>query len=63
MPFMGFKNFADCVKKQKAKGKSDLSARKICGSLQKKAEGSKLTDEEEKILEQEKIESWIEQVL
>lgn len=38
MPFSGFKDFGECVAKMKADGKSDESAKKICGSLQAKEE-------------------------
>jgi len=41
MPFAGFKNFEACVRKQKRKGKSEESAKKICGSLQARAEKRK----------------------
>ena len=41
MPFAGFKDFAACVAAQKSKGKSDLSARKICGTIQAKVEGAR----------------------
>jgi len=40
MPFAGYKNFDVCVAAQIKKGKSEKSARKICGYLQKKAEGN-----------------------
>ena len=49
MPFAGFKDFAACVAAQKKKGKSDESAKKICGALQKKAEGET----------KEKTQAWI----
>lgn len=39
MPFAGYKDFGACVAAQTRKGKSPLSARKICGALQAKAEG------------------------
>ena len=45
MPFAGYKDFSACVTAQKKKCKSDESARKICGALQKKAEG-KITEDE-----------------
>jgi HK97 family phage prohead protease len=38
MPFSGYENFAACVADQKSKGKSDESAKKICGALQAKTE-------------------------
>jgi len=41
MPFAGFKDFADCVQKQKQKGKDDMSAKKICGSVKSKVEDTK----------------------
>ncbi len=40
VPFGPYKDFADCTSQQKAKGKSDESANKICGSLQSKMGGS-----------------------
>lgn len=40
MPFSGFKNFSSCLTAQRAKGKSQESAEKICGYLQAKAEGT-----------------------
>jgi hypothetical protein len=46
MPFMGFKDFDDCVTKQKAKGLDDSSANKICGSLQSKTQGASLSEDE-----------------
>ena len=62
MPFSGYKNFQACVTAQKKKGKSDESARKICGYLQKKAEGlnRELTEEE---YNQVATAMWIEDVL
>jgi hypothetical protein len=64
MPFAGFKNFAACVAAQKKKGKSDESAKKICGALQKKAEGKHLTDDELMALCLESAEAqWISEVL
>ena len=56
---MNFKNFDACLAAQKKKGKSDESARKICGALQKKAEGNFTQEEYNKILTQ----IWIEDVL
>lgn len=38
MPFAGFENFEACVLDQRGKGKSDESARRICGALQAGAE-------------------------
>ena len=38
MPFSGYANFAACVKDQKNKGKSEESARRICGALQARIE-------------------------
>ena len=38
MPFAGYKDFADCVQKQIAKGKDKESASKICGSVKSKTE-------------------------
>jgi len=46
MPFAGYKTFSECVAAQKRKGKSDESARKICGALQKKAEGQETSEED-----------------
>ena len=60
MPFAGYKDFSSCVAAQKKKGKSDESARKICGYLQKKAEGKNLSDEE---INRLLTEAWIEDVL
>ncbi len=37
-PFAGFKDFDACVAKQKADGKSDESANKICGALKRDLE-------------------------
>lgn len=56
MPFMGFKDFDACVLAQKKKGKSNSSARKICGYLQKKAEGQMTEDEYNRAV----MEMWIE---
>lgn len=41
MPFAGFKNFDECLRKIMKDGKSKLSAQKICGSLQSKHENKK----------------------
>ncbi len=41
MPIGPFKDFADCVGAQKRKGKSDESARKICGALEKVSKKNK----------------------
>lgn len=41
MPFAGYKDFADCLSKQKQKGKDDMSAKKICGSVKGKVEDAK----------------------
>ena len=38
MPFAGFSNFDECVAAQKSKGRSDISARKICGYIQSRVE-------------------------
>ncbi len=38
-PFAGYKDFDACVKDQLSKGKSEESAKKICGALQARAEG------------------------
>ena len=57
MPFAGYKNFQACITAQKKKGKSDESARKICGYLQKKAEGS-MTEKE---FTQKMTSLWIEE--
>lgn len=51
MPFAGFPNFNSCVKAQMKKGKSIESARKICGFLQKKAEGKQKEMKEKTIWE------------
>ena len=40
MPFSGFKDFAECVLKQKKKGHPDDVAKKICGKLQSKEENN-----------------------
>jgi hypothetical protein len=40
MPFGGFEDFDECVQAQISKGKDSEEAKKICGSLQAKAEGS-----------------------
>lgn len=55
MPIGPYKNFADCVAAQKSKGKSEESAKKICGSIEKKAkeknemDRNKLYDKMDKI--------------
>jgi hypothetical protein len=59
MPFMGFKDFDSCVLAQKKKGKSDSAAHKICGYLQKKAEGQMSETEYNKAI----AEMWMEDVL
>jgi hypothetical protein len=41
MPFAGYSNFDACVADQTKRGKSDESARKICGALQARAENKK----------------------
>jgi len=41
MPVGPFKTFGSCVAAQKRKGKSDLSARKICGAIEKKTKKGK----------------------
>jgi len=42
VPFSGYISFDACVVDQISKGKSEESARKICGSLQAKVEGRKM---------------------
>jgi len=44
MPFAGYETFDACVADQKKKGKSDESAKKICGALQAKVEGKSMLD-------------------
>lgn len=60
MPFAGYKNFAACVAAQKKKGKSDKSAKKICGYLKNKTEGKDLSTEE---IEQVHTEAWFTEIL
>lgn len=43
MPIGPYKNFASCVAAQKRKGKSEESARKICGEIEQR---SKKNDKE-----------------
>ena len=38
MPFAGFENFSACLRELRRQGKSDLSARRICGALQARFE-------------------------
>jgi hypothetical protein len=40
MPLGPYEDFGQCVQAQKMKGHSDESARKICGAMQQKIEGS-----------------------
>lgn len=40
MPFAGYQNFDECVKDQVDKGKSEESAKKICGMLMREYEKS-----------------------
>lgn len=44
MPFAGFEDFDACVVAQRGKGKTEESARKICGFLQAQAESKKAAD-------------------
>lgn len=41
MPVGPYDTFEECVKAQKAKGKSEESARKICGTIEKKSKESR----------------------
>jgi hypothetical protein len=47
MPLGPYKTFGECVGAQKQKGKDDLSARKICGQLEKQAESSSVKYEDD----------------
>ncbi len=60
MPFAGYKNFAACLAAQKKKGKSDESAKKICGYLKNKTEGQDLSQDE---IEKVHTESWFMEIL
>ena len=40
MPLGPYEDFGQCVQAQKLKGKSDESARKICGAMQAEIEGA-----------------------
>ena len=42
LPFAGFKDFDECLKKMKEEGNSDEAAANICGALKHKYEGSML---------------------
>jgi len=46
-PFAGFETFDDCVSSQVADGKSEDTARRICGSLQAETETGKAAEDEE----------------
>lgn len=46
MPFAGFENFSDCQQAMKKKGLDSTSADKVCGKLQSKTKGAKLTTDE-----------------
>lgn len=48
MPFAGFENFSACVAAQEKKGKSNESARRICGALMQRFEKSADLSETEK---------------
>lgn len=39
MPMGPYSDFESCIKDQKSKGKSEETARKICGFIKKKTEG------------------------
>ena len=41
MPFAGYQNFDACVDDQRAKGKGEDAARRICGALQARVEKQK----------------------
>jgi len=41
MPVGPYKTFSSCVAAQKRKGKSEQSARKICGEIEQKTKKSK----------------------
>jgi len=41
MPVGPYKTFAACVAAQKKKGKSETSARKICGEIEKRSKRAK----------------------
>ena len=43
MPLGPYEDFGQCVQAQKMKGKSDESARAICGKMQADIEGEKFT--------------------
>lgn len=49
MPFAGYDDFDACVSDQKSKGKSDESAKKICGYLKHKTESEQLQKEVNKM--------------
>jgi hypothetical protein len=55
MPFAGFKDFDDFLAAQKKKGKSDESAKKICGALKNKTEGA-ATDKD---VTKAEAEAWV----
>ena len=49
MPFAGFKDFNACVSAQKADGKSEESARKICGAIKARVEKAAIVDADREI--------------
>lgn len=63
MPFAGYKDFNTCVAAQKKKGKSDDSAKKICGAIKKKAEGQELSQEEQDLIVANLTEEWLNEML
>jgi hypothetical protein len=46
MPLGPYEDFGQCVQAQKLKGKSDESARKICGAMQAEIEGAAASSQE-----------------
>ena len=59
MPIGPYKNFASCVAAQKKKGKSDESAKKICGFLEKRAKGEMTKAECTKAINEVHAMDWL----
>lgn len=59
MPIGPYADFATCVAAQKRRGKSDLSARKICGSIEQKTKHKHMSASEKEF---EEAQTLLEQV-
>lgn len=67
MPIGKFKNFGDCVRAQKQRGRSDEASRKICGFIEQRSKGIESDEELEQITAQAErevdLEDWVKKQL